>query len=145
MSGCLRASFLVASLAAVPIGTAASQGAVPALPDSGGWGVHVLAAARDPSGALWLGTYGKGIYRLSPGATTWQVIRSDTTPGALSWDFVQAFGFGPRGQIWYGTVGNGWGVSLDGGKTWKSWTYGQLVRNGNTWRRGGSRRRATRR
>ena len=37
------------------------------------------------------------------------MIRSDTTPGALSWDFVHAFGFGPRGQIWYGTVGNGWG------------------------------------
>jgi murein DD-endopeptidase MepM/ murein hydrolase activator NlpD len=54
------------------------------------------------------------------------VIRSDTTSGALSWDFVHAFGFGPRGQIWYGTVGNGWGLSLDGGRTWKTWTYDQL-------------------
>ena len=47
------------------IGTAAAQGALPALPDSTGWGVHVLAVARDPGGTLWVGTYGQGIYRLS--------------------------------------------------------------------------------
>jgi murein DD-endopeptidase MepM/ murein hydrolase activator NlpD len=107
-------------------GPAAAQRALPALPDSSGWGVHVLAAARDPAGTLWVGTYGKGIYRLPRGARAWEVIRSDTTPGALSWDFVHAFGFGPHGQIWYGTVGNGWGLSLDGGRTWKTWTYDQL-------------------
>jgi murein DD-endopeptidase MepM/ murein hydrolase activator NlpD len=39
---------------------------------------------------------------------------------------VHAFGFGPRGQIWYGTVGNGWGLSTDGGNTWKNWEFGQL-------------------
>jgi murein DD-endopeptidase MepM/ murein hydrolase activator NlpD len=102
------------------------EGDLPPLPDSAGWGVHVLAAARDPEGTVWLGTYGQGIYRLPAGGRTWQVIRSDTTPGSLSWDFVHAFGFGPRGQIWYGTVGNGWGLSRDGGRTWKSWTYDQL-------------------
>jgi len=122
----LRSLLLSASLAAAPVGAASAQGELPALPDSAGWGVHVLAAARDPGGTLWLGTYGKGIYRLSPSATSWDVIRSDTTPGVLSWDFVHAFGFGPRGQIWYGTVGNGWGLSVDGGKTWKSWTFDQL-------------------
>ena len=41
-------------------------------------------------------------------------------------DFVQAIAFGPRGEIWYGTVGNGWGLSLDGGATWRNWTYEQL-------------------
>jgi murein DD-endopeptidase MepM/ murein hydrolase activator NlpD len=117
---------LSAVLVSAPAAAAGAQAALPPLPDSAGWGVHVLAAARDPGGALWLGTYGKGIYRLAPGATQWDVIRSDTMPGALSWDFVQAFGFGPRGQIWYGTVGNGWGLSVDGGKTWRSWTYDQL-------------------
>ncbi len=122
----LRLQLLSVLLAVLPMDVAATQGELPTLPDSGGWGVHVLAAARDPEGALWLGTYGKGIYRLPPGAASWEVIRSDTTSGALSWDFVQAFGFGPRGQVWYGTVGNGWGLSLDGGKTWKSWTYDQL-------------------
>jgi murein DD-endopeptidase MepM/ murein hydrolase activator NlpD len=99
----------------------------PPLPDSAGWGVHVLAAARDPGGTLWLGTYGHGIYRLPPGAAAWEQIRRDTTAaGGLSWDFVHALAFGPRGQIWYGTVGNGWGVSTDGGRTWRNWTFAQL-------------------
>ena len=118
--------FVALALATLPIGDGAAQSGIPPLPDSAGWGVHVLAAARDPDGGLWLGTYGKGIYRLPRGAERWEVIRSDTSAGALSWDFIQAFGFGPRGQIWYGTVGNGWGVSLDGGKSWRSWTYDQL-------------------
>jgi murein DD-endopeptidase MepM/ murein hydrolase activator NlpD len=117
---------LPAILACRSAGAGGTQGALPPLPDSAGWGIHVLAAARAPGGALWLGTYGKGIYRLAPGARNWEVIRSDTTSGALSWDFVHAFGFGPRGQIWYGTLGNGWGLSVDGGKTWRSWTYDQL-------------------
>jgi murein DD-endopeptidase MepM/ murein hydrolase activator NlpD len=119
-------SFALAMLAAtLPLG-AAAQGPLPPMPDSSGWGVYVLAAARDPAGTLWVGTYGQGIYRLPNGAAAWERIRSDTIPGALSWDFVHAFGFGPRGQIWYGTVGNGWGLSTDGGRTWKSWTYDQL-------------------
>jgi murein DD-endopeptidase MepM/ murein hydrolase activator NlpD len=98
----------------------------PILPDSTGWGVHVLALARDPQGALWVGTYGQGIFRLPAGASSWERIRSDTVAGAISWDFVNAFAFGPRGQIWYGTVGNGWGLSTDSGHTWKNWTYDQL-------------------
>jgi len=99
---------------------------LPPLPDSSGWGVHVLAAARDPQGALWVGTYGQGVYRLPPGATAWEAIRRDSSGTSISWDFVQAFAFGPRGQVWYGTLGNGWGVSLDGGRTWRNWTYDQL-------------------
>ena len=105
------------------------QGAtVPALPDSSGWGVHVLAIARAPDSAIWVGTYGQGIFVLQKGATSWERIRSssDTAAHAISWDFVHAFGFGPRGQIWYGTVGNGWGLSTDGGKTWQNWEFGQL-------------------
>jgi hypothetical protein len=35
--------------------------AVPPLPDSAGWGVHVLTVARDTGGTLWEGTYGQGI------------------------------------------------------------------------------------
>jgi murein DD-endopeptidase MepM/ murein hydrolase activator NlpD len=128
MTSLLRRCWLFwsAALASAPFGGVAAQSDLPPLPDSTGWGVHVLAAAHDPDGGLWVGTYGKGIYRLPKGAAAWEVIRSDTTPGALSWDFVHAFGFGPRGQIWYGTVGNGWGLSLDGGKSWRSWTYDQL-------------------
>ena len=102
--------------------------AIPPLPDSSGWGVHVLAIARAPDSSIWVGTYGQGIFVLRNGAGTWERIRSssDTAAHAISWDFVHAFGFGPRGQIWYGTVGNGWGLSTDGGKTWKNWEFGQL-------------------
>ncbi len=101
---------------------------IPPLPDSSGWGVHVLTIARAPDEAIWVGTYGQGIFVLRPGARTWQQIRSssDTAAHAISWDFVHAFGFGLRGQVWYGTVGNGWGVSLDGGRTWRNWEFGQL-------------------
>jgi hypothetical protein len=107
---------------------------VPELPDSSGWGVHVLAIARAPDSAIWVGTYGEGIFVLRPGRGTgdggraWERIRSsdDTAAHSISWDFVHAFGFGPRGQVWYGTVGNGWGLSTDGGKTWKNWEFRQL-------------------
>ena len=107
----------------------AGQGAAPGLaplPDSTGWGVHVLSVARDPQGTVWVGTYGNGIYRLRPGSQTWEHIRHDTTTTSISWDFVHAFGFGQRGEVWYGTVGNGWGLSTDGGSTWRNWTFGEL-------------------
>jgi murein DD-endopeptidase MepM/ murein hydrolase activator NlpD len=86
----------------------------------------VLTVARDPKGNYWVGTYGLGIFRLRPGARSWDAIRADTTETAISWDFVHAFAFGARGEIWYGTVGNGWGLSLDDGATWKNWTLKQL-------------------
>lgn len=103
-----------------------AQTKLPPLPDSTGWGVHVLAVARDPHGAVWVGTYGHGMYRLPAGATAWEQIRHDSTETSISWDFVQALAFGARGQIWYGTIGNGWGLSTDRGATWKNWTYNQL-------------------
>jgi len=103
---------------------------VPQLPDSSGWGVHVLAIARAPDSAIWVGTYGEGIFvlRRGVGRGEWERIRSssDTSKHSISWDFVHAFAFGPRGQVWYGTVGNGWGLSTDGGKTWKNWEFRQL-------------------
>ena len=100
-------SALLAILTAAPLATVTAQ-AIPALPDSSGWGVHVLAIARAPDSAIWVGTYGEGIFVLRKGAGTWERIRSsnDTAARAISWDFVHAFGFGPRGQVWYGTVGN---------------------------------------
>ena len=103
---------------------------VPQLPDSSGWGVHVLAIARAPDSAVWVGTYGEGIFVLRPGVGrgAWERIRSstDTAAHSISWDFVHAFAFGPTGQVWYGTVGNGWGLSTDNGKTWKNWEFRQL-------------------
>jgi murein DD-endopeptidase MepM/ murein hydrolase activator NlpD len=119
--------------AAVPATAAAQQNkpaapALPPLPDSAGWGIHVLAAARDAGGSIWLGTYGRGLLRLRPGATAWDVIRHDSSATSLSWDYVQAVAFGPRGEVWYGTVGNGWGLSLDGGQTWRNWGGATLGR-----------------
>ncbi|MBA3554736.1 MAG: M23 family metallopeptidase [Gemmatimonadales bacterium] len=102
------------------------QAPPPPLPDSSGWGVHVLTAARDSQGGLWVGTYGQGIFRLPADAVAWERIRRDSSGSSISWDFVHAIAFGPRGQVWYGTVGNGWGVSLDSGRTWKNWTFDQL-------------------
>ncbi len=103
---------------------------IPPLPDSAGWGVHVLAIARAPDQSTWVGTYGQGIFvlRREAGSGEWERIRSssDTAAHSISWDFVHAFGFGPRGEIWYGTVGNGWGLSTDGGKTWQNWGFGRL-------------------
>jgi murein DD-endopeptidase MepM/ murein hydrolase activator NlpD len=120
--------WLTCALAAVGLGAgeAAAQGPPPALPDTSGWGVHVLTVARDAQGAIWVGTYGQGIYRLPLGSDAWHRIRHDTTATSISWDFVHALAFGSRGEVWYGTVGNGWGVSTDGGATWKNWTYKDL-------------------
>src|SRR5229473_5225799 len=78
-----------------------AQQSLPPLPDTSGFGVHVLALARAPDGAVWVGTYGQGIYVLRPGAGTWEHIgkSADTAAHSISWDFVHAFGFAPPGAI----------------------------------------------
>jgi len=86
----------------------------------------VLSIGRAPDGAIWVGTYGQGIFRLDPGVEEWVNIRRDTTDSSIAWDFVHAVAFGPRGQVWYGTIGNGWGVSFDRGRTWRNWTFSEL-------------------
>jgi hypothetical protein len=90
--------------------------------------VHVLALAADQGGAVWVGTYGQGIYLLRPGAVSWEHLTrsNDSTAHSISWDFVHAFAFGALGEVWYGTVGNGWGVSSDSGRTWTNWEFKQL-------------------
>ena len=126
LAGVPRLIFAVMCLAVLNPPGSEAQG-LPPLPDSSGWGTHVLAVARDAQGSIWVGTYGQGIYRLPVGAETWQPIRRDTAnKSSISWDFVPALAFGPRGEVWYGTLGNGWGLSTDGGATWKNWTYEQL-------------------
>src|SRR5213079_3578535 len=123
----MRQSFL-ASLVVVCAPILARAQSLPPLPDTTGFGVHVLALARAPDNAVWVGTYGQGIFVLRQGAGSWEQIKhsSDTTGRTISFDFVHAFGFGPNGEIWYGTVGNGWGLSTDGGKTWTNWEFKQL-------------------
>lgn len=122
----MRSGLLALSLLTGSVSSAAAQATLPVLPDSAGWGVHVLTATRDPRGDVWVGTYGKGIFRLRKGATAWERIVHDSTDRSISWDFIHAIAFGAKGQIWYGTVGNGWGVSTDGGASWRNWTFQQL-------------------
>src|SRR5437899_12188346 len=121
-------SAIVVLLISLRAPSLASAQQLPPLPDTSGFGVRVLALAHAPDNALWVGTYGQGIFVLRSGAGSWQQIRhsSDTSAHSISWDFVHAFGFGPGGEIWYGTVGNGWGLSTDGGKTWTNWDCSQL-------------------
>src|SRR2546428_6605504 len=109
------------------VGSRLSAQALPPLPDTAGFGVPVLAIARAPDRAIWVGSYGAGVFVLRPGASSWEPLRhaSDSAQHSISWDFVHAFGFGPAGEIWYGTVGNGWGLSTDGGKTWTNWEFKQ--------------------
>ena len=98
----------------------------PQLPDSTGFGTHVLSIVRGPRRQVWIGTYGRGIYVL-PDSGGWQRIASranDST--SLSWNFVNALAFASDSTVWYGTIGNGFGRSRDGGRTWKNWTLGQL-------------------
>jgi murein DD-endopeptidase MepM/ murein hydrolase activator NlpD len=117
---------LVASLALVA-GPAVAQpdGAPTSLPDPTGWGTQVLALEVAPDGAIWVGTYGQGIYvsRDGTGHEWEQLISADSN--GISWDFVNAFAFAP-GEVWYGTIGNGWGMSRDSGATWRNWTFDQL-------------------
>ncbi len=95
------------------------------LPDPTGWGTHVLAVAEAPDGAVWVGTYGQGIYVSRDGSgDDWERIAANDST-SISWDFVNAFAFAGR-TVWYGTVGNGWGRSTDGGKTWRNWTLSDL-------------------
>lgn len=124
--------FAVALVGLLAMAIPATGQTIPPLPDSSGWGVHVLAIDRAPDSSVWVGTYGQGIYVLRPGAAAWERIRAsdDTAARSISWDFVHAFGFGSRGQVWYGTVGNGWGLSTDGGRTWQNWDGDQL---GSEW------------
>ena len=97
-----------------------------ALPDSTGFGNHVLVLAEGPGRTLWAGTYGRGIY-VSGDSSGWNRIAvrpNDST--SISWNFVNSLAFPPDSSIWYGTVGNGWGRSTDGGRTWKNWKFSEL-------------------
>ncbi len=133
MNASRRAALAAAALCLVAV-PAAAQAPTPApphlppLPDTSGWGVPILALGRGNDGAVWVGTYGDGIYVLRRGAEAWEHLGADTARGSISSDFVNAFAFAPGapGDIWYGTVGNGWGLSRDGGRTWKNWEYREL-------------------
>ena len=105
---------------------------LPLLPDTSGWGIHVLALDRGPDGSLWVGTYEQGIFVLRPGAATWEHLMpsSDTARHAVGSSFVHAFAFQGR-DVWYGSIGDGYGVSHDNGRSWRNWGGREL---GRRWR-----------
>ena len=103
------------------VGTATAQ----ALPDSAGIPTVALTSRRAPNGDTWIGSYGRGMYIYSQNHPLRRLV-SDTSTTSLSMDFINTVAFGTRGQVWYGTIGNGWGLSLDGGTTWKNWTFAAL-------------------
>ena len=136
LQGNWRALLLGCGAGASCPGFAPGAGKLAPLPDSTGWGVHVLTIARDPRGGLWLGTYGQGILRLRAGTSAWERIRSDTTATSLSWRFPYTpSASGSRGRSGTGQSANGWGVSTDDGATWTSWTPEAAgSRVASTWR-----------
>jgi murein DD-endopeptidase MepM/ murein hydrolase activator NlpD len=99
----------------------------PALPDTTGWGVQVLALARSADGGLWAGTAGQGIFVLRAGARDWEQIaaRADDST-AIAWNAVNSLAVVDSTEVWYGTVGNGFGRSTDRGSTWRNWRLAQL-------------------
>jgi murein DD-endopeptidase MepM/ murein hydrolase activator NlpD len=98
----------------------------PALPDTTGWGIHVLALERAGAGATWVGTYGHGIFVLRARSREWEQLPLGDSTG-ISWGFVNSIAFERDSSVvWYGTVGNGFGRTTDGGRTWRNWTFAQL-------------------
>jgi murein DD-endopeptidase MepM/ murein hydrolase activator NlpD len=102
-------------------------GLAPVLPDTSGWGVHVLALRRAPDGAVWVGTYGAGLFVLPPRKEEWEHHPPTSDSTGVSSGFVNSIAIERDSlTVWYGTVGNGFGVSRDRGRTWRNWTQRQL-------------------
>ncbi|HET9982694.1 MAG TPA: peptidoglycan DD-metalloendopeptidase family protein [Longimicrobiales bacterium] len=100
--------------------------APPPLPDTSLWGTQTLVVARAADTAVWVGTYGRGIFVQRKGAKEWEnVVPRANDSTSLSWPYVNALGL-TKTAVWYGTVGNGFGRSTDGGKTWRNFGSKEL-------------------
>ncbi len=62
----------------------------------------VVALGEGADGAIWAGTYGKGLWRIRDGE-----IRQFTTAQGLSSDQIRTLYQGPNGVLWIGTFGGG--------------------------------------
>ena len=71
----------------------------------------VYAIKEDSHGYVWVGTNGKGLYRLAPnGSGSYDVIHfvhSDDDPWSLSDDRIDSIEEDDSGRIWIGTFGSG--------------------------------------
>ena len=100
-----------------------SESRPPQIPDTTGWGTHVLALKRAPNGALWAGTYERGIYNLRYDSLTrwrhYEPVNGDNT--SLGARFINSIAIANDSTIWYGSVGSGFGYTGNGGRTWRNW------------------------
>jgi len=58
---------------------------------------------EDPTGALWLGTWDRGLYRFDPATGHFTIYRNNNRPGSLSSNRVNSICIGRTGTIWLGT------------------------------------------
>ena len=128
MQRLLAFSLIVLMTACAGSGSAPARPATPMgarqplqLPDSSGYGTHVLALGRALNRSFWVGTYGRGIFVLGDSGGYRHIASRANDSTAISWNFVNAFAFPSDSSIWYGTVGNGFGRSRDGGRSWTNW------------------------
>lgn len=92
----------------------------PPIPAGGGWGLPVTALTRTArDGGLWAGTNGDGLWVLPENDGSWEQV---TGPGAPAGDATVNAVAVDGDNVWYGTVGGGFGMSSDGGETWRAWT-----------------------
>jgi len=58
---------------------------------------------EDPTGALWLGTWDRGLYRFDPGTGHFTIYRNSNQPGSLSSNRVNSICIDRTGTLWVGT------------------------------------------
>ena len=68
----------------------------------------VYDIAEDPSGTIWVATYGKGLIRIDPESGAFDRVANDPADAAsLSNDFVTVLAIDASGFLWAGTSGGG--------------------------------------
>ncbi|MEO5509327.1 MAG: peptidoglycan DD-metalloendopeptidase family protein [Longimicrobiales bacterium] len=101
----------------------------PQLPDTTGWGVHVLALERSLSGMLWAGSYAEGLFSLGTDTVRrWKQfmpVRGDSN--SIGSKFINSIATAGDSVVWYGSVGDGFGYTTNLGRTWHNFG-GQLGR-----------------
>ena len=69
---------------------------------------HYLTLLRDSRGALWIGTYDRGLFRdEGPGRRVLRFVRNPEYPGTLAGDAVRRLYEDPLGHLWVGTYFGG--------------------------------------
>jgi murein DD-endopeptidase MepM/ murein hydrolase activator NlpD/sugar lactone lactonase YvrE len=101
----------------------------PQLPDTTGWGVHVLALAQGNDGSLWAGSYAQGLFYLPPDTLRrWTQFAPDDDSTAIGSKFINSVAVASDSVIWYGSVGDGFGYTTNRGRTWHNWNSRRLGR-----------------